>query len=147
MTFKIKMDYNIVQDKLFSFSVDSNRIKLLKNISKHFVCQICKGVLDQTVLLKECGHRYCRTCITTSLNQYRLKKCPECFANTGRLGWTPDYQYDHLKMQFYQLLKMDLANPDTEFTLIPYNKHQTHIKSFKLKTKQNATGISIFFIY
>lgn len=134
------MDFDEINESLTDFQSNSEKISLFKQMAIHFTCKICKGVLKNTVILKECGHKFCHSCITTNLNS-RNRKCPECLIKVDRLGWTFDYQYEHLKVQFYRLIDIEVPTSFMEFVLSPHSEaKQPYREQLKLKTKKSAMG-------
>lgn len=136
------MDFNEIVECLNDWK-NSDKAKVLQQMAAHFTCTICKEVLKNTVLLKECAHRYCHSCITTHLNT-RKRSCPECDSKTNRLGWTFDYQYEHLKTQFFQMVSMEVPNVFIELTLIPWLKNAGEFdyqERINVRTKKSGLGV------
>ncbi|KAL3183982.1 hypothetical protein MRX96_006300 [Rhipicephalus microplus] len=49
------------------------------SVRKEFTCAVCIGLLKDTVVTRECGHRFCEKCIPTALERGN-QMCPLCRA-------------------------------------------------------------------
>ena len=60
-------------------------------LSSAFVCAICHDVLKDASTFRECGHSFCRSCITNYLAVQTLARvaCPNC--RTAVTGSNPNY--------------------------------------------------------
>ncbi|KAL1474605.1 hypothetical protein MTO96_037855 [Rhipicephalus appendiculatus] len=47
------------------------------SVRREFTCTVCLDLLKNTVVTRECGHRFCEKCIATSLERCN-KTCPQC---------------------------------------------------------------------
>ena len=53
----------------------------VREILPNFTCSICKDLLEDSVMIKQCDHIFCRSCLTEwvkSQNKGTNAPCPEC---------------------------------------------------------------------
>ncbi len=53
-----------------------NGLIVKDNVDDHLKCNICLEVFNKPVALKECGHVFCKNCISKWKNN-----CPNCRSN------------------------------------------------------------------
>ncbi|XP_048376126.1 zinc-binding protein A33-like [Stegostoma tigrinum] len=51
--------------------------RLVKSLSEEAICPICLDFFTEPVIL-DCGHNFCRSCITQSWGKKEINSCPEC---------------------------------------------------------------------
>lgn len=95
----------------------------LRTYSYNFMCSICRCILQDTMSLKNCMHKFCETCIKSSINS-RNRRCPICHASiTTAREMCRDHTYDAVKHEFYAFWENHIKNQhvieDTHLHLVP----------------------------
>eukprot|EP00467_Chlorarachnion_reptans_P023616 CAMPEP_0114502448 /NCGR_PEP_ID=MMETSP0109-20121206/9099_1 /TAXON_ID=29199 /ORGANISM="Chlorarachnion reptans, Strain CCCM449" /LENGTH=340 /DNA_ID=CAMNT_0001680369 /DNA_START=59 /DNA_END=1081 /DNA_ORIENTATION=- len=73
----------------------------VRQLNSDFTCAICLGILQETMTVMECLHRYCRDCIEMSIRMGR-KQCPSCRIKVAtRRNLRRDEAFDLLIRQIY----------------------------------------------
>lgn len=136
------------------FEIKLNKVELanwIREYSLNFLCPICKSVLNQTVGVKDCMHKFCITCIKDSINS-RNRSCPLCMTKIRTVrDICRDYQFDTAKKEFYvfwyaETNKEEIeCNEDVLLTLIP-RPSSTIYKNVKVSTSSCASGTLNIFI-
>jgi len=69
----------------------------VKRIMQEFKCPICLGVLNNTVTVMQCLHRFCSSCMERNLRSMSKKQCPACRIHVpSRRSLQRDFRIDTL---------------------------------------------------
>merc|ERR1712178_567462 len=96
-------------------------------------CTICLDVLDNTMVTKNCLHRFCADCITTALRRGN-QECPNCRKKlVSRRCLRPDPNFDSLINRLFPGRK-EAMEKENEKMLSLVNKHSENLhKTAKAK--------------
>ena len=59
-------------------------------LAPHLTCQLCKGLLRDAYTVKECLHRFCKSCVVKwyrNASHDQMRKCPQCSVTLEDYGW------------------------------------------------------------
>ena len=69
----------------------------IQRLMQEFKCPICLGILTNTVMVTQCLHRFCSTCMEKNLRSMAKKECPACRIHVpSRRSLQRDYRIDSL---------------------------------------------------
>eukprot|EP01102_Stenamoeba_stenopodia_P007038 TRINITY_DN1967_c0_g1_i2.p1 TRINITY_DN1967_c0_g1~~TRINITY_DN1967_c0_g1_i2.p1 ORF type:complete len:143 (+),score=18.96 TRINITY_DN1967_c0_g1_i2:96-524(+) len=57
----------------------------IRALTQELTCPICLGMINKTVAVMECLHRFCHQCLNTSISQANKRQCPSCRAKLASL--------------------------------------------------------------
>ena len=92
-------------------------------------CPICLDVLENTMVTKNCLHRFCSVCITTALRQSN-QECPTCRKKlVSRRCLRPDPNFDSLICKLFPGRKEQIEKENADMMKI-VKQHSTKLQKF-----------------
>ncbi|CAI5724282.1 unnamed protein product [Hyaloperonospora brassicae] len=66
----------------------------MRQLNADLTCPICLGIIKETMVVMECLHRFCRTCISTAI-RHSKRECPSCRIHIpSKRSLRPDATFD-----------------------------------------------------
>mmetsp|Transcript_29026 Transcript_29026/g.70798 ORF Transcript_29026/g.70798 Transcript_29026/m.70798 type:complete len:289 (-) Transcript_29026:173-1039(-) len=87
--------------------IEDDTIKAIKvrDLNADFTCPVCLGILQDTMTVMECLHRFCEPCIEMSL-RHGKKECPSCRTSCpSKRNLRRDPAFDDLISRVYPDIK------------------------------------------
>src|SRR6218665_3492407 len=92
---KIRTPQPLITDPTRKLAVSPRALRTL------FICSICLDVLKNTIITKECMHRFCYECIITALRSGN-KECPNCRMKlVSKRSLRADESFDEIIAKIY----------------------------------------------
>eukprot|EP01017_Pseudomicrothorax_dubius_P048150 TRINITY_DN8713_c0_g1_i3.p1 TRINITY_DN8713_c0_g1~~TRINITY_DN8713_c0_g1_i3.p1 ORF type:complete len:310 (+),score=60.16 TRINITY_DN8713_c0_g1_i3:117-1046(+) len=82
------------------------------SIREELVCKLCNGLLRFAQTLVECGHSYCKSCLTEFIQGNRNPKCPRCEHSIEKT-FMQSIRKDSFKQSLVDILYPSYAAGDT----------------------------------
>ncbi|NXY87132.1 TRI39 ligase, partial [Alcedo cyanopectus] len=106
----------------------------LERLQEEAVCPICLEYMSEPVSI-ECGHNFCRGCITKHCQEKGLWangsfSCPQCRASCHRSGFRPNRQLANIVESIQQLSLWDGPEPEPESGTPLCPGHKERLKLF-----------------